>query len=81
MARAGYGVATDYGTPRRVLVHRPGSELECKACVGPNPITGMRLSVDQGIIGRSVRGPLGRGGPDLTLTTVNGSIKLRSATS
>jgi len=31
------------------------SELECKASVGPHPITGMRLSVDKGIIGKSIR--------------------------
>ncbi|MFQ5415972.1 MAG: PP2C family protein-serine/threonine phosphatase [Myxococcota bacterium] len=32
-----------------------GRVLECKASVGPNPITGMRLAADQGIIGRSIR--------------------------
>jgi sigma-B regulation protein RsbU (phosphoserine phosphatase) len=37
------------------LVSPDGSELECKACVGPNPITGLTLSVDHGIIGRSLR--------------------------
>jgi len=37
------------------LVSPDGDEIECKACVGPNPITGMTLSVDQGIIGRSLR--------------------------
>jgi sigma-B regulation protein RsbU (phosphoserine phosphatase) len=37
------------------LVTADGTRIECKACVGPNPITGMSLSVDQGIIGRSLR--------------------------
>jgi len=37
------------------LVSKDGKQIECKACVGPNPITGMTLSVDQGIIGRSLR--------------------------
>jgi sigma-B regulation protein RsbU (phosphoserine phosphatase) len=37
------------------LLDEQGTELECKACVGPNPITGMRLSIDKGIIGRSIR--------------------------
>jgi len=37
------------------LVDPDGKHIECKACVGPNPITGMSLSVDQGIIGRSLR--------------------------
>jgi sigma-B regulation protein RsbU (phosphoserine phosphatase) len=37
------------------LLDERGRELECKASVGPHPITGMRLSVDKGIIGRSVR--------------------------
>lgn len=43
--------------------------------------TDFPLTVRGKFIGRSVSGTLGRGGPDLTLTTVNGSIKLRSATS
>jgi sigma-B regulation protein RsbU (phosphoserine phosphatase) len=29
-------------------------ELHCRACVGPNPITGLRLPMTKGIIGRSV---------------------------
>ena len=33
------------------LLDEGGTELECKASVGPHPITGMRLSVDKGIIG------------------------------
>jgi len=37
------------------LLDETGTELECKASVGPHPITGMRLSVDKGIIGRSIR--------------------------
>jgi sigma-B regulation protein RsbU (phosphoserine phosphatase) len=37
------------------LVSDDGSQLECKASVGPDPITGMKLSIDQGIIGRSIR--------------------------
>jgi len=37
------------------LVTDDGSRLECKASVGPDPITGMILSIDQGIIGRSIR--------------------------
>jgi len=37
------------------LLDEQGAHIECKASVGPNPITGMRLSIDQGIIGRSIR--------------------------
>jgi sigma-B regulation protein RsbU (phosphoserine phosphatase) len=37
------------------LVDPNGAELECYASVGPNQITGMRLPVSQGIIGKSVR--------------------------
>ena len=37
------------------LLDEAGAELECKASVGPHPITGMRLSVDKGIIGKSIR--------------------------
>jgi sigma-B regulation protein RsbU (phosphoserine phosphatase) len=37
------------------LLDEGGTELECKASVGPHPITGMRLSVDKGIIGLSIR--------------------------
>lgn len=37
------------------LIDPDGLNIECKASVGPSPITGMRLSIDQGIIGRSIR--------------------------
>lgn len=37
------------------LVEAEGQELTCAACVGPNPITGMRLPVSEGIVGKSVR--------------------------
>ena len=37
------------------LIDDTGQELECKASVGPNPITGLRISIDKGIVGRSVR--------------------------
>jgi sigma-B regulation protein RsbU (phosphoserine phosphatase) len=37
------------------LIDAAGSEIECKASVGPHPITGLRLSVDKGIIGKSIR--------------------------
>jgi sigma-B regulation protein RsbU (phosphoserine phosphatase) len=37
------------------LVDEPQHESVCQACVGPNPITGMRLPVSEGIIGKSVR--------------------------
>jgi sigma-B regulation protein RsbU (phosphoserine phosphatase) len=37
------------------LIDDDGLHLECMASVGPNPITGMRLGVDKGIIGRSIR--------------------------
>jgi sigma-B regulation protein RsbU (phosphoserine phosphatase) len=37
------------------LIDPDGLHIECKASVGPSPITGMRLSIDQGIIGRSIR--------------------------
>ena len=37
------------------LVDDPARETVCQACVGPNPITGMRLPVSEGIIGKSVR--------------------------
>ncbi len=37
------------------LIDEDGSHLECMASVGPNPITGMRLGIDTGIIGRSIR--------------------------
>ena len=37
------------------LIDEDGSHLECMASVGPNQITGMRLGIDTGIIGRSIR--------------------------
>jgi sigma-B regulation protein RsbU (phosphoserine phosphatase) len=37
------------------LVESDGREIACHACVGPNPITGLRLPVNEGIVGRSVR--------------------------
>jgi len=37
------------------LLDSEQSTLECRASVGPNPITGMVLPVTKGIIGRSVR--------------------------
>jgi sigma-B regulation protein RsbU (phosphoserine phosphatase) len=37
------------------LVENDGSEVACHACVGPHPITGLRLPVAEGIVGRSVR--------------------------
>ena len=37
------------------LVEEGGSEMACLASWGPNPITGMRLPVSEGIVGRSVR--------------------------
>jgi len=37
------------------LVDEGGERLTCVACVGPNPITGMRLEVSEGIVGKSVR--------------------------
>jgi len=37
------------------LVEESGRNVACLASVGSNPITGMRLSVDEGIVGRSVR--------------------------
>jgi sigma-B regulation protein RsbU (phosphoserine phosphatase) len=37
------------------LIDEDGSHLECMASVGPSPITGMRLGIDTGIIGRSIR--------------------------
>ena len=36
------------------LIDADGSHLECMASVGPSPITGLRLSIDKGIIGRSI---------------------------
>jgi sigma-B regulation protein RsbU (phosphoserine phosphatase) len=37
------------------LIDEETGELVCHASVGPNPITGMRLPVSQGVIGRCVR--------------------------
>jgi sigma-B regulation protein RsbU (phosphoserine phosphatase) len=37
------------------LIEAEGLEIACAACVGPNPITGMRLSISEGIVGRCVR--------------------------
>lgn len=37
------------------LVEPGGQEMACVACVGPNPITGLRLPVSEGIVGKSVR--------------------------
>ena len=37
------------------LVESDASEIACHACVGPHPITGLRLPVSEGIVGRSVR--------------------------
>jgi sigma-B regulation protein RsbU (phosphoserine phosphatase) len=37
------------------LVESDGAEIACHACVGPHPITGLRLPVSEGIVGRSVR--------------------------
>jgi sigma-B regulation protein RsbU (phosphoserine phosphatase) len=37
------------------LVESEATEIACHACVGPHPITGLRLPVTEGIVGRSVR--------------------------
>jgi sigma-B regulation protein RsbU (phosphoserine phosphatase) len=37
------------------LTESDGLEVACHACVGPHPITGLRLSVAEGIVGHSVR--------------------------
>jgi sigma-B regulation protein RsbU (phosphoserine phosphatase) len=37
------------------LTESDGREIACHACVGPHPITGLRLPVSEGIVGRSVR--------------------------
>ncbi len=37
------------------LVEADGAEVACLASWGPNPITGLRLPVSEGIVGRSVR--------------------------
>jgi len=37
------------------LLEDDGEQVACLACVGPNPITGLRLPVSQGLIGKSVR--------------------------
>jgi sigma-B regulation protein RsbU (phosphoserine phosphatase) len=37
------------------LIDGEGKEITCVACVGPNPITGLRLPVGVGIVGKSMR--------------------------
>ena len=37
------------------LAESDGREIACHACVGPHPITGLRLPIGEGIVGRSVR--------------------------
>lgn len=37
------------------LIEGEGREIVCVACVGPNPITGLRLPISEGIVGKSVR--------------------------
>ena len=37
------------------LVDGDAGEIVCRACVGPHEMTGLRLSPDQGIVGRCVR--------------------------
>jgi sigma-B regulation protein RsbU (phosphoserine phosphatase) len=37
------------------LVEDEGASIACVACVGAHPITGLRLPVSEGIVGRSVR--------------------------
>jgi sigma-B regulation protein RsbU (phosphoserine phosphatase) len=37
------------------LAESEGREIACHACVGPHPITGLRLPAGEGIVGRSVR--------------------------
>jgi sigma-B regulation protein RsbU (phosphoserine phosphatase) len=37
------------------LLDEPEANVSCMACVGPSPITGMRLPVTEGIVGKSVR--------------------------
>ena len=37
------------------LLEDDGQQVACRACVGPNPITGLRLPVSEGLIGKSVR--------------------------
>ncbi len=37
------------------LVEGDGREIACHTCVGPHPITGLRLPLGEGIVGRSVR--------------------------
>jgi len=37
------------------LIDGEGHEIICVACVGPNPINGLRLPVNEGIVGKSVR--------------------------
>jgi sigma-B regulation protein RsbU (phosphoserine phosphatase) len=42
------------------LAESEGREIACHACVGPHPITGLRLPTGEGIVGRSVRDNLGQ---------------------
>lgn len=37
------------------LAESDGCEIACHTCVGPHPITGLRLPAGEGIVGRSVR--------------------------
>lgn len=37
------------------LIQSDEREIVCVACVGPNPITGLRLPINEGIVGKSVR--------------------------
>ncbi len=37
------------------LIDGEGREIVCVACVGPSPITGLRLGISEGIVGKSVR--------------------------
>ncbi len=37
------------------ILDEEANELACMACVGPNPITGMKLPATEGIVGKSVR--------------------------
>ena len=57
LERALASIATHVGAEAGSLwlVEESGRNVACLASVGSNPITGMRLSVDEGIVGRSVR--------------------------
>src|SRR5262249_9772432 len=37
------------------LLGENGREIRCHACCGPSDITGTKLSIDEGIIGRAIR--------------------------